>query len=215
SGPDGFASADETDDRTAFTSQLSLVKQKVAQEQRRIELEEGSDDDDAASRVRRELPPRISATTPAPTLPEPLLPTRRPWLIPAFVVAAAVVGLIAFLVVRTTAKPDAPAAVTKNDRATPAPLPSVGTVRLTAAPWGEVLSVYDEKANRVLELGPIFTPARIELPPGAYTIRVRGETGRGQMEAEKHVEVFSRVETPLHIPLKGFEPDEVIRSLIP
>ena len=203
----------DAEERTAFTLQLSLVKEKVAEEQRRIEQEEGNDFDDAASRVRREMPRPVPAS---PLPPLSVSPSRGRWKIPALLGASAAIVVLAVFFLRGSQKgADRIPAVVKIQRPVPVGAPASGAVRLTAAPWGEVLSVYDEKANRLIDIGPIFTPARIDLPPGLYTIRVRGETGRGQMEAEKHVEVVARVETALHIPLKGFEPDEVIRSLIP
>lgn len=194
---------------TLFTTQLETVKKRVAEERKRAELE---NPEPAYESLQRELEQES---------PLEVVPGQKRI---GFIAGASALFLIALVVFglwfRNSARsgssrvPALPGTATVPDINSP-PRLSPGVIRLTASPWGEVVSIYDETKKSVVDVGTVFTPARVELPPGRYTIRVRGETGRGQMESEASVAVLEGRESPVHIALKGFEPEGVIRALVP
>lgn len=51
--------------------------------------------------------------------------------------------------------------------------PASGTLVIDALPWGEVTEVVDAGGTRRAVSGVPDTPLALELPPGAYTVRVR------------------------------------------
>jgi hypothetical protein len=49
---------------------------------------------------------------------------------------------------------------------------------LDARPWARVLAITDAEGSSVLAGTDTYTPLRLELPPGAYQMTLRGPDGR-------------------------------------
>jgi len=90
-----------------------------------------------------------------------------------------------------------------------------GAVELTASPWARVVSVVDAGNGAEIPLTSAATPVRLELPPGAYRITVRGVAGGSEREQTAECQVTSAEVTHLHVTLQGFDLEAAVRTYVP
>ncbi|HPC82148.1 MAG TPA: serine/threonine-protein kinase [Thermoanaerobaculaceae bacterium] len=124
-------------------------------------------------------PFEMPAAAAAPAQPEApaVRPARRRW--PLWVGLASAVAAAAVLVVavRKPGPEIAPRPTPAQARATPPPATPAaaaeGILIVTAAPWGEVVSIESEAGASAVTGAPRATPVRLVLPAGRYTVAAR------------------------------------------
>ncbi|HVS64253.1 MAG TPA: protein kinase [Thermoanaerobaculia bacterium] len=94
----------------------------------------------------------------------------------------------------------------------PPPPPPAGALVIDARPWARVLTVTDAALGEVVyESEEAFTPLRLELPPGRYTVALVGPQGQ---PAEEEVEVRGRESSSVTPSFETGSPEEQGRALL-
>jgi serine/threonine protein kinase len=135
-------------------------------------------------------------------------------------IAAGVIAVVAGLGVFLTRKP-APAPVVTTtvvpsgtDVTTTAAVPMApneGVLLLSASPWGDIDRIVSTKDNKTMSIDDgLSTPARIELPPGEYSITLRDASGRPKTE---RVTVESGKPTRHKVDMGNVNYDELYREV--
>lgn len=91
-----------------------------------------------------------------------------------------------------------------------------GSVSVSIAPWGRVISVRTPEGQSVTMVpeAPVPAPTRLSLAPGSYVVVVRGPVQGAEVEKSASVVIKSGADTPLRITLPGFDVEELIRSYV-
>jgi serine/threonine-protein kinase len=150
----------------------------------------------AGSRTLREVKSAPAKETASPLATAQAPPRRALGLLAAALAVLVVAGVTALVLSRNRT---APAAQT-------------GALQLVASPWARVVSVEDQRTNVAQPVGNLVTPARLTLPPGRYTIRLKGPGRRGEAETFVTAEVTAGQETRKDVTIPGFDLDEAVRS---
>ncbi len=119
----------------------------------------------------------------------------------AGIAAALVAGVVAVLIARRGGPSESEA--------------RLGTVIVTASPWGEIVAIEDVLQRRGVPFPPTTTPARIRLAPGLYKLTLRGGGSRSSVQAAVIQEVSAFTEHSLNVPLPGFDLDKAVATYLP
>lgn len=94
--------------------------------------------------------------------------------------------------------------------------PAPGTLSISVAPWGRVISVRTPDGRSVTSVPGVPEPAptQLSLLPGSYVVVVRGPVQGFEVELPVSVTIKSGADTPLRITLPGFDVEELIRSYV-
>ncbi|HEX6642159.1 MAG TPA: hypothetical protein VF215_13655, partial [Thermoanaerobaculia bacterium] len=135
-------------------------------------------------------------------------------------IAAGVIAVVAGLGVFLTRKPEtAPVATTTvipsgtavTTTAAVPMAPNEGVLLLSASPWGDIDRIVSTKDNKTMSIDDnLSTPARIELPPGEYSITLRDASGRPKTE---RVTVESGKPTRHKVDMGDVNYDELYREV--
>jgi hypothetical protein len=140
-------------------------------------------------------------------------------------IAAGVIAVVAGLGVFLTRKPETappvatttviPSGTAVTTTAAVPMAPNEGVLLLSASPWGDIDRIVSTKDNSEIPLNEKLgrnrsTPARIELPPGDYSITLKDEQGRPKTE---RVTVEGGKQTRHRVDMGDVNYDELYREV--
>lgn len=109
-----------------------------------------------------------------------------------------------------TAAPSGSAVTTTTPAGAGIP-PDRGALLLSASPWGDLQKIVSAKDHKVVPLSDDVssTPARIDLPPGTYSVTLAGPQGTQTVE----VSIEAGKRTPQHVNFKQVDVDSLMNEI--